>query len=282
MITNAGSTTEIPGKDTGRYGKLLSGEMERLGCYPKWSWDGWMMDEPRSGFVPFDLHIHDLDFVVYAFGAPSKVDHFRSKQKDQDFLHAVYSYPDFFVSVEASWFAAPYPFHMSFRFQFEDAVVAYEDAKLSIYQRDGKVICPFDDTDAAEFSQLPQSSGYASEIHYFYDCLIGAYTSMQSIKQKHIELENMLFTTEKLCSMAELNGLYAWNREAFEKVEKSLAMLEFHDIASGTCAQDGEKSSLRKADSALELLQQEFDKAFFSLCTQYTKAGSGEFPVSKG
>ena len=57
--------------DTGRYGKLLSGEMERLGCYPKWSWDGWMMDEPRSGFVPFDLHIHDLDFVVYAFGAPS-------------------------------------------------------------------------------------------------------------------------------------------------------------------------------------------------------------------
>lgn len=71
---------------------------------------------------------------------------------------------------------------------------------------------------------------------------------MQSIKQKHIELENMLFTTEKLCSMAELNGLYAWNGEAFEKVEKSLAMLEFHDIASGTCAQDGEKSSLRKAD----------------------------------
>ena len=157
--------------DTGRYGKLLSGEMERLGCYPKWSWDGWMMDEPRSGFVPFDLHIHDLDFVVYAFGAPVKVDHFRSKQKDQDFLHAVYSYPDFFISAEASWFAAPYPFHMSFRFQFEEAVVAYEGAKLSIYQRDGKVVCPFDDTDAAEFSQLPQSSGYANEIHYFYDCV---------------------------------------------------------------------------------------------------------------
>lgn len=110
-------------------------------------------------------------------------------------------------------------------------------------------------------------------------CLIGAYTSMQSIKQKHIELENMLFTTEKLCSMAELNGLYAWNREAIQKVEKSLAMLEFHDVASGTCAQDGEKSCLRRADYALELLQQEFDKAFFSLCTQYTKAGSGEFPV---
>ena len=148
-----------------------------------------MMDEPRSGFVPFDLHIHDLDFVVYAFGAPSKVDHFRSKQKDQDFLHAVYSYPDFFVSVEASWFAAPYPFHMSFRFQFEDAVVAYEDAKLSIYQRDGKVVCPFDDTDAAEFSQLPQSSGYANEIHYFYDCV--RQNKPQNIVKKE-ELETVL------------------------------------------------------------------------------------------
>ncbi len=175
--------------DTGRYGKLLSGEMERLGCYPKWSWDGWMMDEPRSGFVPFDLHIHDLDFVVYAFGAPVKVDHFRSKQTDQDFLHAVYSYPDFFVSVEASWFAAPYPFHMSFRFQFEEAVVAYEDAKLSIYQRDGKVICPFDDTDAAEFTQLPKGSGYANEIHYFYDCV--RQNKPQNIVKKE-ELETVL------------------------------------------------------------------------------------------
>ena len=43
-----------------QYGRLLSGSMSRLGCYPAWSWDGWMMDERRSGLVPFDLHIHDL------------------------------------------------------------------------------------------------------------------------------------------------------------------------------------------------------------------------------
>ncbi|MBO5857039.1 MAG: Gfo/Idh/MocA family oxidoreductase [Clostridia bacterium] len=61
--------------DTQKYGKLLSGTMTRLGCYPKWSWDGWMMDEKRSGLTPFDLHIHDLDFMVYAFGAPKKVAH---------------------------------------------------------------------------------------------------------------------------------------------------------------------------------------------------------------
>lgn len=44
--------------------------MHRLSGIPKWSWDDWMRDEKRSGLVPFDLHIHDLDFIVYAFGKP--------------------------------------------------------------------------------------------------------------------------------------------------------------------------------------------------------------------
>lgn len=110
-------------------------------------------------------------------------------------------------------------------------------------------------------------------------CLIGCYTSMQSIKAKHIELENKLFTTEKLCSYAALNGLYNKNDTAFTEAEKALASLEFHDIYSGTCAADGEKSSLRKADYALELLQKEWNKAFFALCGKHKKAEIGEFPV---
>lgn len=131
-------------------------------------------------------------------------------------------------------------------------------------------------TPEAYFAEIQPTAEYTGSLQ---PCLIGAYTSMQSIKKKHIELENMLFTTEKLCSMAELNGLYVWDKEAFSKAEKALAMLEFHDVASGTCAQDGEKSSLRKADHALELLQEQFNKAFFALCTRYAKAGGGEFPV---
>lgn len=110
-------------------------------------------------------------------------------------------------------------------------------------------------------------------------CLIGCYTAMQSIKAKHIELENKLFTTEKLCAYAALNGLYTKNVDAFHQAEKALAALEFHDIYSGTCASDGEKSSLRKADCALELLQTEFNKAFFALCGKHQKAEIGVFPI---
>ena len=70
--------------DTQKYGKLLSGYMSRVSQTPPWSWDNWMKDENRSGLVPFDLHIHDLDFMVYAFGKPEKVNSNRIKRPEQD------------------------------------------------------------------------------------------------------------------------------------------------------------------------------------------------------
>ena len=110
-------------------------------------------------------------------------------------------------------------------------------------------------------------------------CLIGCYAIMQSIKMKHIELENKLFTTEKLCSYAALNGMYTKNHSTFHEAEKALAALEFHDIFAGTCTAEGEKSSLRRADFALELLQKEWNKAFFAICGKHEKAEIGAFPV---
>lgn len=126
------------------------------------------------------------------------------------------------------------------------------------------------------FAQLEPKAEFTKSMQ---PCFIGCYTSMQSIKAKHIELENKLFTTEKLCSYAALNGLYTKNHSAFTEAEKVLASLEFHDVYSGTCAQDGEKSSLRKADYALELLQKEWNKAFFAICGKHEKAEIGQFPV---
>lgn len=158
--------------DEKTYGRLLSGSMTRLGCYPKWSWDGWMMDEKRSGLVPFDLHIHDLDFMVYAFGKPLDKTVFRSKRPEQDYINAVYSYDGFFVSTEASWYASPYPFKAQFLFQFENAVVAFEDGKMTVYERDGKIFSPIGESvsDTGNIG-LPASDAYANEINYFADCV---------------------------------------------------------------------------------------------------------------
>lgn len=159
--------------DTGKYGKLLSGSMSRLGGIPKWSWDNWMADEKRSGLVPFDLHIHDLDFLVYAFGAPKNTQIHRSKWPDQDYMSVVYEFSEFFVTTEASWYAAPYPFTASFRFQFEKAILAYEKGQCILYEKDGNVT---DLTAAAEGDtggiNLPKSDAYANEIRYFTDCVL--------------------------------------------------------------------------------------------------------------
>ena len=158
--------------DSKRYGKLLSGTMIRLGGYPKRSWDGWMMDEKRSGMVPFDLHIHDLDFMVYAFGLPKVSYQYRSKLPNQDYISLVYDFGDFSINSEASWYSASYPFTAEFRFQFEDAVVASEKGKMMIYLKDDEKIDLSQEAEGDTGNiNLPKSNAYANEIIYFADCV---------------------------------------------------------------------------------------------------------------
>ena len=159
--------------DEKTYGNLLSGSMTRLGCRPKWSWDNWMTDKNRSGLVPFDLHIHDLDFMVYTFGKPAKTNAFKSTTETQDYLNTVYQYDGFFISTEASWYASPYPFKAAFRFQFEHAVAAWENGEMKIYEENGKIWSPVSGGDGLDTGNigLPASDAYANEIRYFTDCV---------------------------------------------------------------------------------------------------------------
>lgn len=158
--------------DTKKYGKLLSGSMWRLGGYPSGGWNNWYHNKELSGSIPFDLHIHDVDFLVYAFGAPKSFTCSRKELPDQDYLSAVYDFGDFFVTAEASWFKSKYPFYMGFRFQFEEAVVALERDGLTIYDCEGSRIkpCAEGSENESEF-ELPSGDAYANEIRYFADCV---------------------------------------------------------------------------------------------------------------
>ena len=156
-----------------RFGKLLSGYMSRLGQKPKWSWDNWMLAASRSGLVPYDLHVHDVDFMVYAFGTPKNVHRNRVKTDEQDYLAGVYEYPDFFITAEASWYAAPLPFAAGYRFQFEEALVTYSGGVCTIYHNDGSVLnlSAGEGLDTGNIN-LPQSDAYANEIRYFANCVL--------------------------------------------------------------------------------------------------------------
>lgn len=173
--------------DSKKYGELLSGSMSRIGLRPKWSWDGWMMDESRSGLVPFDLHIHDLDFMVYAFGTPEKTTVFRSQRPEQDYINITYDFGRFFINSEAAWYDSPYPFTAGFRFQFEKAVVALEQGKLTVYEQTGKIFELSEETgnDTGDID-LPQSDAYANEIRYFTDCVING-GNPGRVKQNELE-----------------------------------------------------------------------------------------------
>lgn len=160
--------------DTKKYGKLLSGNMWRLGGYPSGGYNNWYYDKALSGLIPFDLHIHDLDFLVYAFGEPESFTCNRKELPEQDYLSAVYQFDGFFVTAEASWYKAKYPFYMGFRFQFEEAVVAFERDGLTVYDCNGNKIKPCDENADGENKsdfELPSSDAYFNEIRYFADCV---------------------------------------------------------------------------------------------------------------
>lgn len=158
--------------DSGRYGKLLSGTMTRLGNTPKRSWDDWMRDPQRSGLVPFDLHIHDLDFMVYTFGKPKNVQCHRARNERQDYFNAVYEYPDFFISTEAAWYDCTYKFQSGYRFQFEKAVMEWRDGVLTTYLQDGTSIVFEKGKEVETGEDLPQGNAYYNEIRYFTDCVL--------------------------------------------------------------------------------------------------------------
>lgn len=153
--------------DTGRFGKLVSGTMTRIGTIPRSSWDNWMQDPERSGMVPFDLHIHDLDFLIYTMGKP-QVDHLYHAM---DYMHIIYKFGDVPVACESAWFHAPINFRATFRFQFEKAVLDFDGGKLRISKDDWTAQDLDLNSSVEEGNYIPQSDGYFNELRYFADCV---------------------------------------------------------------------------------------------------------------
>ena len=159
--------------DSGRYGRLLSGSMSRIGAVPGRSWNHWMRDAAASGLVPYDLHIHDLDFLVYALGKPTGVTAHRAKAPTQYALSAVYEFPGCFVATEAAWLDVAYRFQAGYRFQFERAVLEYRGGTLTTYLADGAVetLKPEDEVSVAGVGVL-SADPYRNELRYFTDCVL--------------------------------------------------------------------------------------------------------------
>lgn len=129
----------------GEYGRVLDASFTRLSQVPSWAQGGWLFDKSKSGLIPFDLHIHDLDMIIGLFGAPVNVSSYARRSKDREYdeyLHVIYEYNGFSVKAEAGWLNAAIPFTAVWRVVFEKAVAVNNGDEISVFTWDGKTITP--------------------------------------------------------------------------------------------------------------------------------------------
>jgi len=159
----------------GRYGRPLDGFFERLSARPAWSQGAWLLDKAKSGLLPFDLHIHDLDLMVSLFGKPDSVQVTSCTENEglQDHLRISYTFPGGVTACgEAAWFNACVPFTARWRVYFERGMLVCDGKTVTGYGADGQVT-DFDTHDPVQIAggvNLPANGWFYRELSHFLSC----------------------------------------------------------------------------------------------------------------
>lgn len=159
-----------------RYGNVLDAQFLRLSACPKWVKGGWLFDKQKSGLIPFDLHIHDLDYIVSLFGKPNDFSFTSTGNKGKDYKEHYrfrYDYDNVTVSAEAAWFNADIPFTMTFRVYFENAVVEYDGDKMTAYSFDFEpmLLNTKEEISIETGINVPATGAYYNELEHFLFCI---------------------------------------------------------------------------------------------------------------
>ncbi len=184
----------------GRYGKPLDACFERLSASPKWSQGNWLFDVRKSGLIPFDLHIHDLDVIISLFGAPQTVACTSAGAADKAYREQYrfqYGYPNLTVCAEAAWFNAAIPFTARWRVYFERGMLVCDAAGVNGYAADGAVT-PFDVEDPVKIPtgiNLPPTGWFLRELTHFTQC---AAENRPSERVPRAQVLTVLETLERL------------------------------------------------------------------------------------
>lgn len=103
----------------------------------------------------------------------------------------------------------------------------------------------------------------------------GCYTSQIRVKQKHRQLENELYSAEKMVSAAELTTGAAYPAEVFRQAEYDLIFSEFHDALPGSAIKRVEEETIRLLDHGLELMAREKLRSALALSAGQGKVVDG-------
>jgi len=140
----------------GAFGAPLEITLTRLGEQPAWS--PFYADTSRSGGALFDLHIHDVDMLVWCFGTPVSV----SSSGDVMRVRTRYTFPGLSLRAEATgaWVQEPgHPFTIRYEAVFEDAIARFDLGHVPVLTltRNGRT----------EPVDLPDENAYDAEVRHF-------------------------------------------------------------------------------------------------------------------
>jgi predicted dehydrogenase len=166
---------------SGTYGRLVSGCFKRISPRPVWGWDGWLLDNSRSGSAALDLHIHDVDYVRYILGAPESVkSEISCTGGNHEHIFSLYKYRDAVVSIEGGWdYPSCFTFEMEYRVKFDKATIVFNSSRnpsLVVYNEDGTILQPaleraFEGESEGLGGNIASLGGYYNEIKYYLECL---------------------------------------------------------------------------------------------------------------
>lgn len=176
--------------DGGELGKVIRAEFLRYSLTPTWTWQNWMMDYEKCGGAALDMHVHDVDFINWAFGKPeyltSAATHAKTKFES---MFTTYYYKDKLVTSSCDWgLSDSYPFKPAFLVNFEKATVEMGDNGLTVFPNTGEPYKP----------EIEESSAYVNEIIDLIECIKAnreivinnPESSMQSIEMALAEVKS--------------------------------------------------------------------------------------------
>lgn len=162
---------------SGQYGKLIDAYLYRLTARPDWQKGNWLFDKAKSGLIPFDLHIHDLDFMVSVLGKPKDCVVQRGsagKHMHADYYRILYRFGDVTVCSEATWYEAPIPFTQGYRLYLERAIVLYDGATCTVYEpgkAPRRLTGAEKENQSATCINVMPTNAYYREMEHFLDCI---------------------------------------------------------------------------------------------------------------
>ena len=170
----------------GEYGQVLVAGFSRLTYAPEWADGSWLSDSAKSGGIALDLHIHDLDFIQYLFGAPTSI---RSACSKSRHVQTWVGYDDDrVISATASWMMPKsFGFKMAYDIVFEKAAAVFDGTALTVYLPDGESFSP----------ELDEGDGYRGEIEYFCNLIAGTNTKTIITPEQARESVRMALETIK-------------------------------------------------------------------------------------